>query len=423
MIQRRTRVGAAVLGSLAVAGLALSQAAPVHADPAAQAGDVVGVGSDIIQNSVNFLADGYAGLPGYNTAGNRHRVFNYDATGDANSRNAFTDPALGTAENLNATVVVRGGTSPIRRPNGGGKGITALLNDGDPTNGNRIQFARTPNALSATQKSTALGTGGIGSYRTIQFAKDVQYVATATTTNAPPALSVADLAWIYTHSGATWAQLKAGVSDLGSWTPPAPNATIVPLLPQDGAGVQQVFLKALGLWSSGSKASTVNWVQQVKQNDPTTITTLSAEEKPNALVPFPQGRYTLLNDHYFYPATKTEAIAAGTGTADPGDYNSANLGTPLGTGGIALQTGTGAFKTDIRYLVVFRESDATSTTPWQPGSTLNWVQSLFYNEDYDADSTSNTVLPPYVQSPAGKQILTQLGLTPTYKDFGTDYTE
>ena len=44
---------------------------PAEADFSPQPKDVVSTGSDIIQNSFNFLADGYHELPGYNTAGNR----------------------------------------------------------------------------------------------------------------------------------------------------------------------------------------------------------------------------------------------------------------------------------------------------------------------------------------------------------------
>ena len=40
----------------------------------------------------------------------------------------------------------------------------------------------------------------------------------------------------------------------------------------------------------------------------------------------------------------------------------------------------------------FRETDLTSPTAWQPGSTLNWVKALFYNPDGPL---------PFVRTPAG----------------------
>jgi ABC-type phosphate transport system substrate-binding protein len=425
MIQRRTRVGAAVLGSLAVAGLAITQTGPVHADPAPQHDDVVGVGSDIIQSSVNFLADGYGSLPGYNTAGNKNRVFNFDATADANGRNAFTDPALGSSAALNPTVTLRAGTSPVRRPNGGGKGITAFIQDGDATNGNRISFVRTPNALTAKNQTNATA-NGVGDTHTVEFAEDSQYIATAEATNAPPQLSNADLKNIYNGTWTTWAQVKAGDPALSGWTPSAPDATIVPLIPQTGAGVQKVFLTEIGLWDSAANgpSSTIPFgtgsgqVRQVQQNDPSTITTLNATDKPNAIVPFPKGRFALLGQHYFYPSA---------------DYDSKALGTPLDTSGIVLQTAASGFKATIPYYIVFRESDLKSTKAWQPGSKLNWVQTLFLDNTYDAGGTQtdgwdpeggtdNTLPPPFVASPAGVAIINALGLTPKYVDLGKNYT-
>ena len=93
MTRRITIASAALTGLATVATLALSSA-PAHADLAPQPDDVVATGSDIIQNSFNFLADGYHELPGYNTAGNRYRFASFDSSGDAQGRSAFTDPRL-----------------------------------------------------------------------------------------------------------------------------------------------------------------------------------------------------------------------------------------------------------------------------------------------------------------------------------------
>ena len=78
---------------LSVAGLgaALIVGSPALASPGGAAqgsfvgtgtGDVVGVGSDTIQFGGDFLADGSTSDPGYNGAGNKWRMVNYDATGD-----------------------------------------------------------------------------------------------------------------------------------------------------------------------------------------------------------------------------------------------------------------------------------------------------------------------------------------------------
>src|SRR6187397_81608 len=93
MLVRRKTVGAAFVAVATVSTLALSLT-PAEADFSPQPNDVVATGSDIIQNSFNFLADGYHQLPGYNTAGNRYRFVNFDSSGDAQGRSAFTDPRL-----------------------------------------------------------------------------------------------------------------------------------------------------------------------------------------------------------------------------------------------------------------------------------------------------------------------------------------
>src|SRR4051794_2555642 len=138
-------------------GLTVALAPPAAADQAPTSTDVVGVGSDIVQNSLDFIADGDVfGDPGYNTIGNKNRLISFDATADGNGRNAFTDPALGTSSLLNPTVVLRAGTSPVQRPNGGGAGLTALINDGkNGTSTNLISFVRSPNLPTAAQQTTA----------------------------------------------------------------------------------------------------------------------------------------------------------------------------------------------------------------------------------------------------------------------------
>jgi len=381
---KRATIGAVVVGAIATTALATSQI-PAHADVAPTATDVVGVGSDIIQNALDFLADGDTqGNPGYNTAGNKNRLISFDATADGNGRNAFTDPALGTAAQLNPTITLRAGTSPVQRPNGGGAGLTALVNDG----AGRISFVRSPNLPTADQQSQASANLG-GPLHTVQIADDKQVVATASTTNAPAVLTATDLVNIYNGTYKKWGDIP-GYSGGGA------AQTIIPLIPQNGAGVRTIFLNALKAANGNNAVTLSDAVRAVQQNDPTAITGLSDTDKPNAIVPFPVGRYTLLQNGYFLDPSKT--------------YNSASLPPALSASGIKLiDTGANHFAADLPYYVVFRESDYASDTPWQPGSTLNWVQALFYNPGGPA---------PYVNTAAGKAILAAAGVTPLYADKG-----
>ncbi|MGZ6814303.1 MAG: hypothetical protein ACXVEV_14950 [Nocardioidaceae bacterium] len=368
------------------------------ADAAPQAKDVVGVGSDVIQNSVDFLADGSpSGLPGFNSAGNIYRLFSFDASADANGRNAFTDPSLGSSVALNPSVVLRAGTSPVLRPNGGGAGITALEKD----TAGAINFARSPNLPKAADQTTAQSNLGSKLF-TIQFADDKQYIATASTTNAPAAgLTPVQLAGIYCSNAAnnysTWDQ----VGGTGS-------STIVAERPQDSAGVLKQFQAVLQTGNGGTACTWKSSVKAVQQNDPSTVA-----GNPDAIVPFPQSRYKLLQKSYF----PDPANAAYTGSTANGAGGKTT--TPLSASGIKLQVpgangvASGAYVADLPFYLIFRESAISSTTAWQPGGSLNWVKTLFYNPDYDPADPAGAPA-PWIASAAGQQLLTDLGLTPYY---------
>jgi ABC-type phosphate transport system substrate-binding protein len=394
-----TKTSYAARAGLAVAlalGLAVVAAPSASADQAPTPSDVVGVGSDIVQNAMDFIADGdINGNPGYNSIGNKNRLVSFDATADGNGRNAFTDPALGSSTVLNPTITLRAGTSPVQRPNGGSAGLTALVNDGTGgVSANLISFARSPNLPTAAQQTAAQANLG-SPLHTVQFAQDKQVIATASTTNAPAALSVQELVGIYNGTIKHWNELpgnSGGSSD-----------AIIPLIPQTGAGVRTVFLNALKAANGGTAVTLAGTVREVQQNDPTTITGLSAAEKPDAIVPFPVGRYTLLNSGYFHnPNTP---------------YNVASPPAALSAAGLSLQTsGTAgdsnpAFSTTIPYYVIFRESDFASDTPWQPGSTLNWVQELFLNPGGPT---------PFIASAPVQALLTAMGVTPHFQDLGNN---
>jgi ABC-type phosphate transport system substrate-binding protein len=387
MSKRRTAAGAALLGTLLAGALYAPNA--VQADAGPQPNDVVGVGSDIMQNSVNFIADGLGASPGYNGAGNRNRLFSFDASGDANGRKLFTDPALGTSIAMNGSVILRAGTSPVQRPNGGSTGLAALIADGQgAVSANRISFARSPNLPTAAQQTQAQN--NLGSLlHSVQIATDTDYIATASTTNAPANLTADDLVKIYTGVYTTWGQVPG-------YSGPAPSATIKPLIPQVGAGMRTIFLNGLKAANGGNTVDPTAGIP-VQQNDPTAITTLSAGDKPNAIVPFPKGRFDTLNSGYFVNPDVAYSVAAPA--------------APLTTAGVQLHTGAGSFSTVFSYYIIFRESDYASNTAWQPGGTLNWVQTLFFNPSGPK---------PYVDSAPGKALIGQAGVTATYLDRGND---
>jgi hypothetical protein len=82
-------------------------------------------------------------------------------------------------------------------------------------------------------------------------------------------------------------------------------------------------------------------------------------------------------------------------------------GTPAGTdGGGTLGNGdtpTGLFLPIRTLYLYFRSTDLNSTTTWQPGSTQNWVNALFYNP---GGAT------PYIQTGAGQTLLEDAGVVP-----------
>lgn len=77
-----------------------------------------------------------------------------------------------------------------------------------------------------------------------------------------------------------------------------------------------------------------------------------------------------------------------------------------------LGDGSHSYYVDLPFYILLRHSDVTTSKTWQPGSTLNWAQTLFYNRSY---APGGDVPAPYVASAAGQQLLANLGLTPKYQ--------
>ncbi len=390
--------------STALGGVALSvgTALPAHADYAPGANDIVGVGSDTLQYLLDFGDDGdTVGDLGYNDAGNPYKIVSIDATADANARAAYennsTDASLLP---LDPTVVLRGGTYPVERPNGSGAGISALIADtsaADPT----INFAR------MSSEPTSAEAGAVsGGLEVVQIAEEnLEMAADQASTNAPAGLSLEQLLQIYECNDTTWTQVGGTSSD-----------TIIPAIPQVGSGTRSTFLSELATVNAGVTPTLGSCVITVEENDPTGIT--GNTSPANVIVPFSGSRLNLWNG--VSGDTKLSA-SSGVGyfhnpaTAYPGSSTSEAPGVVLLTG--TPSDGNPVFD-DVRALnVVYPFNDGTLSTPWQPGSKLNWANTLFCNANYGNTPGSPIVAgtpEPFFESPAGQALIAQAGATPDY---------
>jgi ABC-type phosphate transport system substrate-binding protein len=375
---RRIGVGAAA----AAVALSVLPAVSAHADAAPQAGDVVGVGSDLLQYAVDFAADGSTGAAGYNSAGNVNRLISFDATSDGNGRSGYLNGSTFASQlPLNPTIVLRAGTNPVLRPNGGTTGVAAFLAD----TADEINFVRSPREPTAAEQQTAVNNGW-GGIHVVQIGTDNLQIATAPTTNAPAGLSAAELVGIYNGTYKHWNDLPGNSG--GS------TDAIIPLIPQSGAAVRTLFTNDLKTANGGVAVTLISGIINVEQNDPTVI---AAQTNPaDAIVPMPVGRIALYNAAYFKDPSK----AYGT----PQTTLAANVKLLTGTAG----DGSGSYNGVAPYYIWFRQTDAVSTVTWQPGSTKNWVQTLF----------SSSTGQPFFKTNAGKALVAASGATATYADLG-----
>jgi len=383
---RLLKVG--LIGVAAVT-IPLIGAGQAFADYAPQAGDVVGVGGDTPQYALQFGADGdYNGDAGYNQAGAYNRLVTFNATADANGRSAYGQGSSETTPvPLNPTDVLRAGTYPVQRVQSSGAAITAFL--ADKSNPETINFIFSASPPTAAQQSTA-SSNGWSYLHVVEIGTDSVQIAADTTTNAPAGLSVADLLNIYDGTYTKWSQIPG--NSTGS------SATIIPLIPQNTSSIYKTLVADLKTANGGTAVTLASDVQTVEQNDPTAITSLGANAA-NAIVPFSAARLALWNNGYFHnPAT-----------VFPGSS------TPL-TPGVSLLSGaTGdgtVYASPITDYVLFRQSDAASASPFQPGGSLNWVQTLFSNPGGSS---------PFFAKPLGKSLVAASGVTPNYVDLG-DYS-
>lgn len=365
-------------GAGLVTALSLGLGMPAHADIAPAANDVVGVGSDTVQNLANFLADGdTAGTPGYNTAGNINRLISFDATADANDRAAYLNGSTNASiKALNPTIVLRAGTNPVQRPNGSGAGLAAL--NLDKGTNEIINFVRSSRLPTDAEQTTAINNGW-GGLHVVRISTDALRIAAATTTNAPAALTPTQLVSIYSCTATTWTAVG------GSAT-----STIIPLIPQTGSGTRSSFLADLKAANGNTDVTLGSCVQTVEENDPASITT--ATSPADAIAPFSGGRKNLYDSGYFKDSTVK--------------FGSAPVAL---TSGLQLLSGTGSYLNTRGLFIVFRDKDLASTVPFQPGGTKNWAKTLFSNSGGSA---------PFVNTTAGQADIAAGGATPSYQDCG-----
>jgi len=434
-------------------------AGPAFADYAPAGKDVVGVGSDTLQYMIDFLADGDAyGDPGYNVLGNKYKLVSFDATTDANARLAYgvdggqasqtsctpgTGSTVGTANSgatntgvpcvLNPTIVLRAGLQPVQRPNGSGAGFSALVQDilaGDnastAANGSKAEVINFARASSTQTNSVALpGTEGIDQ---LSLATDTlpMLETTSPVSNAVP-LSAAQLDTIYTAntgSCVTWNEVGGTSTD-----------TIIPIIPQVGSGTRKYFLQQIG-----DSALTVGTCTVVgEENDPTALANTTSPQ--DAIEPISQGRLDVyqgvnntgvsggIGGYFTDPSCPylSGVSACGTGSVSGGTWATTAVTPKVKT--ITGSPSSGSLFDPTRTLYLyFRSTDVTSTTPWQPGTSENWLNSLFY----DPCETGQTCTgpggiygpdgAPYIQTTAGETLLEDAGVSPVSPEICTDIT-
>jgi ABC-type phosphate transport system substrate-binding protein len=207
-------------GAIAASAIALT-VAPAMADPpkgvAPKSTDIVGVGSNTIQNLMDQLS------VDYNKAFPKgSKLYSWDAL----------NPKTGLDDNI----ATKKHCSPIVRPNGSGAGLAALILNAKVGGHFCIDFSRSSSPRSASAPPKAKG--GVVF---VALAKDAVTYATNAGSNAPNNLTAADLAKIYNCTATTWNQV-GGKS----------HATIDAQLPQTSSGTRKFFLAEIGVTAPGS---------------------------------------------------------------------------------------------------------------------------------------------------------------------------
>jgi hypothetical protein len=351
--------------------------------------DVVGVGSDTLQYAGDFLADGSPTTSGYNAAGNKFRMINYDATGDALGRALYNaDGTQFFTDSPTTAVVLRAKQKPVEDPDGSGAGRTALLND-SPNSGTNydgvangsIQYARSSSMISAANEQTCTtNSTGCGKLHPVAIGTDTMEIAfdASGTSDAVP-LSYTQLAKIYECATGftTWTSVGGTSSD-----------AIIPVIPQLNSGTRNDFITQIT--SLGGFNGTLGpCVKTAQEHDPNGILTQANPEA--AIEPFSLARVNLINSGYFANANEAPNQVALLSTGTPSD-------------------GGARFNYTRNMYIVMREVDVENGTGWQPGGTLNWADTLFVG--------SNS----FLAKPTGQATVAAAGFIGGYIDCGAGDT-
>ncbi len=247
------------------------------------------------------------------------------------------------------------------------------------------------------------------------------------------------------------AATASNTENVGLVNPTASTDAIVPLIPQVGSGTRSFFLGQLvpTLSSPGTCA------QVSEENDPTAIYDVAnglGLDPKDAIEPMSQGRLDLylgvnntgtsggIGGYFLDPscAYLSGAAACGSGSVSGGTW-ATNAVTPavapITTGtpaGLGAYTGTGAggglFNPTRTLYLYFRNSDITSTQGWQPGTSENWLNTLFYDPCEVGQTCTGPggiygpAGAPYIQSGAGQTLLEDAGVFPLATEVCTDIT-
>ncbi|HEV2378049.1 MAG TPA: substrate-binding domain-containing protein [Streptosporangiaceae bacterium] len=232
--------------------------------------DVVGVGSDTIQNVTDQFSADFNHGKGATAA----HLYSWDAT----------NPVTGAIGDPISTKI---GCTAIPRPDGSSQGITALTTENQtlPTGtGFCMDFARSSRDRASTDPT---------SISFVDLAGDGITYSTQATTNAPGNLTTADLTGIYNCTITNWDQVGGA------------NATIDPYIPQPGSGTRSFFLSAIGVPTPGACVTDDNGNLQENEGVNPVL------NDPNGVFPYSIGKY--LAERYHSPKCLNTACTAVNG--------------------------------------------------------------------------------------------------------------
>jgi ABC-type phosphate transport system substrate-binding protein len=277
----RSLVAGAALAVVTTALAMVPAVAPTAmADPITSSGkavvprsfDIVGVGSDTIENVLDQLSIAYNSS--HKTHNSTHPfIYSWNATPPS-------DPT-----NITSQIVPKAGCKKVLRPDGSSAGIAALASSPKVNGQNCFNFARSSRARGATDP--ALGKGGVAF---VTLGQDAVTFSTSNTSNAPKNLTTAQLKAIYTctvagkngHPRNDWADLggKPGHID--------------PVLPQLSSGTRSFFLTTIG---GGTAITPGSCVDKTRPEENEGIAPVFKRHPLNVIFPFSIGKYLAQKFH------------------------------------------------------------------------------------------------------------------------------